>query len=63
MENQTEIVSVNQESSKKGLKKLVIVAIGVAAAIGTVIFLKKRKEKQLNDEYDYSDDSNESEEK
>ncbi len=63
MENQKEIVSVQQESSKKGLKKLVVVAMGIAAAVGTIIFLKKRKEKQLNDEYDYSDDSNESEEK
>lgn len=62
MGNQKEIINVDQDSSKKGLKKLVIVAIGVATAMGTVIFLKKRKEKQLNDEYDYSDDSNESEE-
>ena len=63
MKNQNKISSVGQERSKKGLKKLVVVAAGVAAAVGAIIFLKKRRGKQLVDAYDASEDSNESEEK
>ena len=62
MENQNEIVEVVEQGSKKGLKKLVLVAAGVAAGVGAIIFLKKRKEKQLIEQYDISEDSNESEE-
>ncbi len=62
MENQNEIVEVVEQGSKKGLKKLVLVAVGIAAGVGTLIFLKKRKEKQLIEQYDISEDSNESEE-
>lgn len=64
MENQNEIIEVvEQGSSKKVLTKVAIVAAGVAAGVAGVIFWKKRKAKQLNEEIEISEDSNESEEK
>lgn len=63
MENQNEIVEVVKQDSKKGLKKLALIAAGVAAGVGALIFIKKRKEKQLDEQfYGDSEDSNESEE-
>lgn len=63
MENQNEIIEVvEQGSSKKGLKKVAIVAAGIVAGVAGVILWKKRKRKQL-DEVEISEDSNESEEK
>lgn len=62
MENQNEIIEVvEQGSSKKGLKKLALVAAGIAAGVGAVIFVKKRKAKQQNEEIEISEDSIETE--
>lgn len=62
--NQNEIVGVVENSSKKGLKKLALVAAGVVTGIGALILIKKRRDKKLIDQYDdeLSNDSNESEE-
>jgi len=62
MKNQSEIVEVVKQDSKKGLKKLALIATGVAVSVGTLIFIKKRKDNQLIEQYDISEDSNESEE-
>lgn len=60
MENQNEIVEVVDQDSKKGLKKLALIAAGVAAGVGALIFVKKRREKQLIEQYndEISEDSN-----
>lgn len=64
MENQNEIMEVvEQGSSKKVLKKVAIVAAGIAAGVAGVVLWKKRKAKQLSEEIEISEDSNESEEK
>lgn len=63
MENQNEIMEVvEQGSSKKGiLKKVAVVAAGIAAGVGAVMFFRKRRaEKQLlEEEFDLSEDSQE----
>ena len=64
MENQNEIMEVvEQGSSKKVLKKVAIAAAGIAAGVAGVVLWKKRKAKQLSEEIEISEDSNESEEK
>ena len=64
MENQNEIMEVvEQGGSKKGmLKKVAVVAAGIAAGVGAVMFFrKKRAEKQLSEEdFEVSEDSTES---
>ena len=44
MENQTEIIEVVEQGSKKGkIGKLALVATGIAASVGAILFLRKRK--------------------
>ncbi len=63
MENQNEIMEVvEQGGSKKVLKKVAIVAAGIAAGVAGVVLWKKRKAKQQIEEIEISEDSNESEE-
>ena len=50
MENQTEIIEVVEQGSKKGkLGKLALVATGIAAGVGAILFLRKRKFEIQND--------------
>lgn len=65
MENQNEIVEVMEQGSKKGmLKKLALVATGLAVGVGTIIFFRKKKlaKQQTSEEVEISEDSNESSE-
>ena len=58
MENQENVVV--ETKSKKGIAKvLVAVVAGAAAAIGIKYFLKKRQEKQLLDEIEDSEETEE----
>lgn len=61
MENQTEIIEVVEQGSKKGkLRKLALVATGIAASVGAILLLRKRKlAKTENEEIqnDISEDS------
>ena len=66
MENQTEIIEVVEQGSKKGkLGKLALVATGIAASVGAILlFLRKRKlAKTENEEIqnDVSEDKESSE--
>ena len=65
MENQTEIIEAVEQGSKKGnLGKLALVATGIAAGVGTILFLIKRKlAKTSNEEIqnDVSEDKESSE--
>ena len=65
MENQTEIIEVVEQGSKKGiLGKLALVATGIAASVGAILFLRKRKlAKTANEEIqnDVSEDKESSE--
>lgn len=65
MENQTEIIEVVEQGSKKGkLRKLALVATGIAAGVGAILFLRKRKlAKTANEEIqnDVSEDKESSE--
>lgn len=66
MENQTEIIEVVEQGSKKGkLGKLALVATGIAASVGAILlFLRKRKlAKTENEEIqnDVSEDEESSE--
>lgn len=58
MENETKVIEVvGQESSKKGvIGKIAMVATGVAAGIGAVIFYKKRKNAKQVEEAEVVED-------
>ena len=44
MENQTEIIEAVEQGSKKGkIGKLALVATGIAASVGAILLLRKRK--------------------
>lgn len=61
MENQSEIIEVVEQGSKKGkIGKLALVATGIAAGVGAILFLRKKKlAKTANEEIqnDISEDS------
>lgn len=65
MENQTEIIEVVEQGSKKGkLGKLALVATGIAASVGAILFLRKRKLAKIENEEiqnDVSEDKESSE--
>ena len=47
MENQSEIIEVVEQGSKKGkLGKLALVATGIAASVGAILLLRKKKRQQ-----------------
>ena len=61
MENQSEIIEVVEQGSKKGkIGKLALVATGIAASVGAILLLRKKKlAKTANEEIqnDISEDS------
>ena len=65
MENQSEIIEVVEQDSKKGkLGKLALVATGIAASVGAILLLRKKKlAKTANEEIqnDISEDKESSE--
>lgn len=61
MENQTEIVEVEQVSSKKGLITKILIAVGVVLTGGiAALILRKRKLAKLENEEVMIEDSEES---